>query len=369
MAIIPLIGRAAIAQAVKNQDIHMAWGIGNPQWATNENLDAVFDGSGLISLNAAGAYGTEQLINGTFPTDASGWAAEGGGVLNAQNNRLEVTNGGGRAVQRQSIEAQKRHRFSGSYVVLSVGQTVNAKVEVVDAITGTVLGMAQTNQTTVQTFDMYFDGPLDGLVDVRLICDGAVDGLQVAFSGLTLVYADGVPIDGLIVRSTDRSTTYQDPSDYSFDSETGVITRNANGGIGQGQTVNLDFTLQTPVAHIYQTRLVGELGRLEVTTSEFVRRDDAGEIVLPQGRFSITMEQTRFLYTEFVFGFGDAATATIRETGIFLGTELTGGLPPGQTYFEPSEVTDRGLLLSLENVAPIVRSAASRETFRSVVTL
>ena len=369
MAIIPLIGRAAIAQAVKNQDIHMAWGLGNPQWATNENLDRAFDGNGMIALNGEGAYGTEQLVNGTFATDFSGWTAEEGAALAVSNNRLQITNGGGRAVQRQSIEAQRRHRLRGSFVVLSVGQTVSAKVQVVDAITGAELAMVETNQTTVQPFSLYFDGPLNGYVDVRLICDGDSAGLQVAFIGLSLVYAGGVPIEGLIVRSTDRSVTYLDPSDYSVDADTGVITRNASGSIGALQNVNLDFTLQTPVAHIYQTRLVSELGRLQVTTSEFVRRDDAGDIVLPQGRFSVTTEQTRFLYTEFVFGFNDADTATIRETGIFLGTELVGGLPAGQTYFGPSEVTDRGLLLSLENVAPIVRSAASRETFRSVITL
>jgi hypothetical protein len=51
-----------------------------------------------------------------------------------------------------------------------------------------------------------------------------------------------------------------------------------------------------------------------------------------------------------------------------VGTLTKPDLPPGKRYFEPTDLDVSGILLVLERTVPLIRTAATRETFSFVVT-
>ncbi len=116
------------------------------------------------------------------------------------------------------------------------------------------------------------------------------------------------------------------------------------------------------------TGLVNEIGRRSAMQVSFVTPDDQGGIVVPTGRFALVPGPTNHLYLAFRFDFEDAPAATIREVGVFIGTTTDPALPAGQMYFEPQDLTETGTLLVLERTVPIIRTAATRETFEFVVS-
>ncbi|HQT03412.1 MAG TPA: hypothetical protein PLU46_00330 [Thiotrichales bacterium] len=125
---------------------------------------------------------------------------------------------------------------------------------------------------------------------------------------------------------------------------------------------------QPPSESTAQTALLREVGRRVVDEVYFVKPAADGEIVVPTGRFSISSEPTNNLFIRVRFDFEDAATSTIREQALFVGTLTNPDLPLGQKYFSPSDLVDAGILLVLENSVPIVRQPSTRETFEFVVT-
>jgi len=116
------------------------------------------------------------------------------------------------------------------------------------------------------------------------------------------------------------------------------------------------------------TALLAEVARRTADTVAFVVPDVDGAIVLPTGNFSLSGTPTNNLYIKTSFDFADASSTVIREVGIFIGSVMVTGLPGGQRYFPPGDVDDPGRLLHLENIEPIYRSPAIRESFESVIT-
>lgn len=126
----------------------------------------------------------------------------------------------------------------------------------------------------------------------------------------------------------------------------------------------------TPEAEsIAATALVSEVGRRVATQVTYCTPDAEGEIIVPNGRFTVSGTPTNNLFLRFNFDFTDAPLASIREIGIFMGTTLVGGLPPGQTYFLPADLATPGILLALERIPKIIRSAAVRQAFEFVLTI
>ncbi|WP_431860114.1 hypothetical protein [Azospirillum sp.] len=115
--------------------------------------------------------------------------------------------------------------------------------------------------------------------------------------------------------------------------------------------------------------LVQELGRRAVSVLKYCTPDPGGDISVPTGRYAESLAPTNHLYVRFNFDYADAAAAHIREVGVFIGTIVDSGLPPGQTYFEPADLTSPGTLLALQRIPKIVRSAATRQSFEFVLTL
>lgn len=114
--------------------------------------------------------------------------------------------------------------------------------------------------------------------------------------------------------------------------------------------------------------LISEVGRRTVDVASFVTPDDDGLIVLPGGAFSTSATPTNHLYIKTKFTFSDAPSSVIRELGVFAGTQVIGGLPPGQRYFTPPEISNPGRLLYLQHFQPIYRSPAVEESFEVVIT-
>jgi len=160
-------------------------------------------------------------------------------------------------------------------------------------------------------------------------------------------------------------TTYQPSVDYVV---AGVIQRTENSSIPTGGTVTIEYTQDTPAELITSTTLLKEVGRRVVDEMLFCVGDENGELITPSGRFKPSNVPTNNLYLKFTFDFTDAANQVIRELGVMVGTKVKEELPPGQRYFEPQDIEDPGILLVLEHTVPLIRTAATRETFAFVVT-
>lgn len=125
--------------------------------------------------------------------------------------------------------------------------------------------------------------------------------------------------------------------------------------------------LSPPAEDPDQDALQNEVGRRVAEDVTYVVPDPDGTIVLPTGKFTVSATPTNYLYMQFRFEFLEEQSTVIREIGVFAGTEVQAELPPTQEYFTPSEVTSTGRMLHLENLAPIYRSPAIRESFNIVI--
>lgn len=123
-----------------------------------------------------------------------------------------------------------------------------------------------------------------------------------------------------------------------------------------------------PTESITSTSLLNEVGRRTATVVGFVVPDVNGTIVMPNGtKFTLSATPTSNLYVTAEFDFVDASSSVIREASVNIGTEIVAGLPAGQKYFTPDQVTNVGRMLQIEYFAPIYRSPAVRETFQAVI--
>ena len=131
---------------------------------------------------------------------------------------------------------------------------------------------------------------------------------------------------------------------------------------------------------VKRTELYDEIGRRTVEIFGFVEPDENGEIEVPVGllpdgavetaRYARRSEETPYLYFRVNFDFADAATATIRELGIFMDTETLDTLPPGLRYFTPDQLVSPGKFLAMQIVRPsILRSPSIRQSIEFVLPI
>ncbi|MFT4927520.1 MAG: hypothetical protein ACI8WB_003631 [Phenylobacterium sp.] len=123
-----------------------------------------------------------------------------------------------------------------------------------------------------------------------------------------------------------------------------------------------------PAESLDSSGLQDAIGYRQATQVRYCVPDEAGQIEVSSGKFSLSDEPTRHLYLQFRYDFIDAVGETIREIGVYLGTAVQAGLPAGQVYFTTAEVDDSGKLLLLENYRPLLRDDSVRESFDFVVT-
>tara|TARA_Y100000031_G_scaffold156211_1_gene209784 strand:+ start:861 stop:1343 length:483 start_codon:yes stop_codon:yes gene_type:complete len=113
--------------------------------------------------------------------------------------------------------------------------------------------------------------------------------------------------------------------------------------------------------------LESEVGRRALHSWEYCTPDENGDIQTTTGRYSISADPTPHLYLSFKYDYEDASDKVIREAAVFMDTEFVAGLPAGQKYFQAAQVTNAGLMLSLERLY-IPRTPSSRETIDLVIT-
>lgn len=133
-------------------------------------------------------------------------------------------------------------------------------------------------------------------------------------------------------------------------------------GRGDGAWVN------PPAESGDETQLINEIARRKVTQVSYVVPDPSGVIVLPEGSFSLSIEPTRHVYTKTDFDYSEAIGEAIREIGLFSGTVTQAGLPIGQQYFLPNQITKPGRLIYVKNFEPIPRLPSARERFEIVLS-
>ncbi|EDY2030049.1 hypothetical protein GTB64_004491 [Salmonella enterica] len=114
------------------------------------------------------------------------------------------------------------------------------------------------------------------------------------------------------------------------------------------------------------TDLEAEVGRRKVTQTMYCTPKSDGEIIVSQGRFTASVAPTKYLYLRFAYDFTDGAQATIRELGVFVGSQVS-ATPASPDYFLPAEVTSKGQLLVLEHIDKLVRSQNIRQQFEFVI--
>jgi hypothetical protein len=148
----------------------------------------------------------------------------------------------------------------------------------------------------------------------------------------------------------------------------GVITRLPNGNLENNATVAISYTYATPPEPITANALLNEVGRRTADEVLFCVGDEDGDLITPTGRFKASSTPTNNLFLRFTFDFDNASNQIIRELGVMVGTVTKPDLPPGQRYFEPTDIDESGILLVLERTVPLIRTAATRETFSFVVT-
>ncbi|MHC3931067.1 hypothetical protein ACJUAD_04170 [Wolbachia endosymbiont of Rhagoletis indifferens] len=165
-----------------------------------------------------------------------------------------------------------------------------------------------------------------------------------------------------------EQVVYKPSEDYVIDSSEGTIKRIKNGAITADSVITIEYTQGTPPELITSTQLLKEVGRRVVDEILFCTGDENGELLTSSGRFRPSNVPTNNLFLKFTFDFTDAANQVIRELGVMVGTKIKEGLPEGQRYFEPKDVENPGILLVLEHTVPLIRTAATRETFSFVVT-
>jgi len=204
---------------------------------------------------------------------------------------------------------------------------------------------------------------------------GAGDPLWDTQKSITAAFAaDGVidlgfaHLADIRVTSLDGNTVYERDGDYSANAREGILTRLPASTLPIDAEVTVSFKIEHPPEAIAQVALLAEVGRRSVDEVHFVASDPEGEIVVPTGRYRLSSEPTHHLFIRVRFDFEDAATSVVREQGLFVGCTTDPGLPVGQKFFLPSQITDPGILLVLQHSVPIVRQPSTRETFEFVVT-
>lgn len=119
--------------------------------------------------------------------------------------------------------------------------------------------------------------------------------------------------------------------------------------------------------------LMAPVGILAVTEKCFVvntKDENKAEIDVDTGLFFRSPHQgstpTKHLYLKFQFDFDHAQGQTIRELGVYVGTELAN--KPLYVDLKQTALKDLGDLMLLEHRRPIHRDVGVRETFEFVIT-
>ncbi|WP_240939316.1 hypothetical protein [Diaphorobacter sp. HDW4A] len=115
-----------------------------------------------------------------------------------------------------------------------------------------------------------------------------------------------------------------------------------------------------------------EIGRRLATEVAYVvpATEIDGDIELPGKIFyKRVAEPSQFLFVRATFGFDDAVGESVREMGVFFGTQIAAGVPAGQRYLSPDQIADAGEIWSMEFRARMVRDGGTKGNEEIVIPL
>lgn len=173
----------------------------------------------------------------------------------------------------------------------------------------------------------------------------------------------------VVVKNVAESVTYNLGTDYQVSKATATITRLSGGTIPPLGAVHISYTSERPAILATQTALVDPFGYRKMKAVDFVTPDVAGAIVMPPGKFSISVPRTRFLYIDTELDLGDGAGEQVKEFAVFTNVTLDGGVLPGQMWFTPAEVTSVGDMVFAENIGAITLSNIIKQSFPHLLIL
>lgn len=142
-----------------------------------------------------------------------------------------------------------------------------------------------------------------------------------------------------------------------------------NGALAANANIAGSYKVAPPPEPVTATGLINEIGRRTVDLVQFAYPSDSGTIQTPNNNFAVSAIQTDTLAISVAFAFSDAPDASIAEIGIFSTPTFIAGLPPGQRYFAPAQMTDPGTLVSLEYSMPVSRAPNTRPYYMHLLTL
>ncbi len=144
-----------------------------------------------------------------------------------------------------------------------------------------------------------------------------------------------------------------------------LIDRPAYFGIGAGSA---DWgTSEPPTAGLEQINMVTPIGYKLAHVVQFVRPDEAGDIVLTSGRYALSEQPTNHLNYRLRLEYGEVMQ-DVREIHVYVDTQLVSGLPVGQRYFAPEDVAKTGRLLLAERRKPLFFDGTVGAEINLVVT-
>lgn len=119
-----------------------------------------------------------------------------------------------------------------------------------------------------------------------------------------------------------------------------------------------------------ESTLTNCIGVTRVRARSYMKADPNGDIVLSDGSvWSVSVTETNTIRLEASLDIGDATGDSVREAGVYLGTQISETVPPGQMFIPLTEVTSLGTLIQLHRFPPIVRDGTISQALNPYLEL
>ncbi|MBN8243313.1 hypothetical protein JF546_09850 [Nitratireductor aquimarinus] len=116
--------------------------------------------------------------------------------------------------------------------------------------------------------------------------------------------------------------------------------------------------------------LVDRVGVTRLRDIQFATEDPGGSITMADGsKWSFTAQPTRYVFLDFKLDLADGEGHTLRETGLFHGTELAPAVPAGQMYVPNADIVDYGRLMQVDRFNSVIRDGSLEQRFTYIITL
>ncbi|WP_273792374.1 hypothetical protein [Brucella anthropi] len=116
-----------------------------------------------------------------------------------------------------------------------------------------------------------------------------------------------------------------------------------------------------------ETALTNPVGFTRVRNKTFVVPDAKGDIIMSDGtKWSKSSDPSNAFLVEGLLDLTDAIDVTLRENGVYAGTEFDDTVLPGQMYIPLANVKTLGTLVELTRFPPIVRDGSLSQSLREI---